>query len=72
MKDLLLAVAAEFASRNLELAREIAARLATMANQSARMRAGAWSHLTHLKSALAESGTHPLTAELSPLADDLD
>jgi dimethylpropiothetin dethiomethylase len=72
MKDLLLAVAAEFAAHDLDAARVIADRLTATANRKAAMSPGTGSHLAYLTTTLAAAGAHPLAARLAPLAQDLN
>ena len=71
MKDLLRAVAAEFAAHDLDTAHTIAGRLAAIANREATYSPGAGAQRAHLAETLAAAEAHPLAARLAPLARDL-
>jgi dimethylpropiothetin dethiomethylase len=72
VKDFLRAVAAEFATHDLDTAHIIADRLTAIADREATISPGTGAHLAHLAETLAAAKAHPLAALLAPRAQDLN
>jgi hypothetical protein len=72
VKDLLKAVATEYATHDLETVRTIADRLAAIADREATYSPGTGAQLAYLAETLTAAAAHPLATQLAPLAQDLN